>query len=117
MRRIDASNLGIKTSLHVPSLSPCPCPSRSKCSITPMVIVPLTGRMGSVPILSVKQSVSIGTMINFDSDGDGHGDRDGTCKQALKRTTKFHDKEGQGYNSFCADSSVVSNINSFFAQS
>ena len=40
-------------------------------------------RMGSVAILSVKQSVSIDTMINFDVDGDGHGDRDGTCKQAL----------------------------------
>ena len=35
--------------------------------------------MGSVPILSVKRSVSIGTMINFD----GHGGGDGTCKQAL----------------------------------
>ena len=43
----------------------------------------LTGRMGSVPILSVKQSVSIGTMINFDGDEDGHGDGDGTCKQTL----------------------------------
>ena len=34
--------------------------------------------MGSVPNLSVKWSVSIDTMINFDGDGDG------TCKQALK---------------------------------
>ena len=40
----------------------------------------LTGRMGSVPILSVKRSVSIGTMANFD----GHGGGDGTCKQALR---------------------------------
>ena len=38
--------------------------------------------MGTEPILSVKRSVSIDTMINFDSDGDGHGDGDGTCKQA-----------------------------------
>ena len=38
-------------------------------------------RMGSVRILSIKQSVSIDTMINFDVDGDGHGD--GTCKQVL----------------------------------
>ena len=37
--------------------------------------------MGSVPILSVKQSVSIDTMINFDVDGAEHGD--GPCKQAL----------------------------------
>ena len=37
--------------------------------------------MGSVPILSVKQSVSIDTMINFDADGAEHGD--GPCKQAL----------------------------------
>ena len=35
--------------------------------------------MGSLPILSVKQSVSIDTMTNFDGDGDG----DGACKQAL----------------------------------
>ena len=33
--------------------------------------------MGSLPILSVKQSVSIDTMTNFDGDGDG------ACKQAL----------------------------------
>ena len=37
--------------------------------------------MASVPILSVKQSVSIDTMINFDADGAEHGD--GPCKQAL----------------------------------
>ena len=43
----------------------------------------LMGRMGDVPILSVKWSVSIGTMINFDGDRDGHGDGDGTCKQAF----------------------------------
>ena len=36
--------------------------------------------MGFVPNLSVKRSISIGTMINFDNDGDG----DGTCKQAFK---------------------------------
>ena len=39
----------------------------------------VTVGMGSVPILSVKQSVSIDTMLNFDGDGDG----DGTCKQPL----------------------------------
>ena len=41
----------------------------------------LMGRMGTEPILSVKWSVSIGIMVNFDGDGDGYGD--GTCKQTL----------------------------------
>ena len=39
-------------------------------------------RMGSVPIQSIKWSVTIDTMINFDGDGDGHGD--GTCKQVFR---------------------------------
>ena len=38
-------------------------------------------RMGSAQILSIKQSASIYTMINFDGDDDGHGD--GTCKLTL----------------------------------
>ena len=41
----------------------------------------VTVRMGSVPILPVKRTVTIGTILKFDSDGDGHGD--GTCKQTL----------------------------------
>ena len=41
-------------------------------------------RMGPVPILSVKQSISIDTMINFDGNGDGDRDRDVTRKQALR---------------------------------
>ena len=44
-------------------------------------------RMGSEPNLSVKRSVSIGTMLNFD--GDGHGDGDGTCKQAFNQKCSF----------------------------
>ena len=40
-------------------------------------------RMGSEPILFIKQSVSIDTMLNFDGDSDGDGYGDGTCKQAL----------------------------------
>ena len=36
--------------------------------------------MGSVPILPVKRSVSIGTMLKFDGDGDGHG----TCKRTYR---------------------------------
>ena len=49
-----------------------------------MVMVHLTGRMGREPILSIKWSVSIDTMINFDGDRNGHRDGDGTCKQTLK---------------------------------
>ena len=37
-------------------------------------------RMGTEPILPIKRSVSIDTMINFDGDRDGHGNGDGTCK-------------------------------------
>ena len=39
--------------------------------------------MGSKPNLSVKRSVVINTMINFDGDFDGYRLGDGTCKQAL----------------------------------
>ena len=46
-----------------------------------MVTDRLTERMGSVPNLSIKRSVSIGTMINFDRDGDG------TCKQTFQIQT------------------------------
>ena len=45
----------------------------------------LTDRMGSVPILSVKRTVSIDTMFYFDGDGDG----DGTCKQAYIVITNY----------------------------
>ena len=41
------------------------------------------GKLGTEPNVSIKRSVSIDTMINFDGDGGGHGDEDGTCKQAL----------------------------------
>ena len=71
----------LKVCLHVPS--PCPCPSPSLCPskfiIVSMEMDRLMDRMGSVPILPVKWTVTIGTMLNFD--GDGHGD--GTCKQTL----------------------------------
>ena len=63
--------------LHVPA------PSPSQFIIVSMEMDHLTDRMDSVPILSVKWTVSTGTMINFDGDGDGHRDGDGTCKQAL----------------------------------
>ena len=36
----------------------------------PTVTVHLTGSMGTEPILSLKRSISIDTMISFDGDGD-----------------------------------------------
>ena len=30
--------------------------------------------MGSKPNLSIKRSITIGTMVNFDGAGDGHGE-------------------------------------------
>ena len=65
----------IRACLHVPS--------PSKFTIVPMEMDRLTDRMGTEPILPIKQSVSIDTMINIDGDGDGDGHGDGTCKQAL----------------------------------
>ena len=43
----------------------------------------LMDRKGVQLILPVKVSVTIGTMLNFDSDFDGHGDGDNKCKQIL----------------------------------
>ena len=42
----------------------------------------LMDRMGSVPILPIKRTVTIGVMLYFDGDRDGDGD--GTCKQTLR---------------------------------
>ena len=42
-------------------------------------------RLGLDPLLSIKQSVSIDTMINFDGDGDGHR----MCKQTLTCERSF----------------------------
>ena len=47
-----------------------------------MVTDHLTERMGSLPNLPIKRSVSIRTMLNFDGDGHGHGHGDNTCKQS-----------------------------------
>ena len=47
--------------------------------------------MGSVPNLPVKRSVSMGTMLNFDGDEHGHGDRDGTCIQAFEDVMDYGD--------------------------
>ena len=54
----------LKVHLHIPSPST------------------LTDIMGSKPNLSVNRSITIGTMVNFDGDGYGHGRGDGTCKRA-----------------------------------
>ena len=50
----------------------------------------LAERMGSIPNLPIKRSISTGTMLNFD--GDRHGDGDGTCKQALRCGLNDHYK-------------------------
>ena len=65
-----------KVHLHVSSLVPGDVSDTFKFT--------LTGRMGSEPSLAVKQSITIDTMTNFDSDRHGH--RDGTCKWAFTVT-------------------------------
>ena len=50
-----------------------------------MVTGTLTDKMCLVPILFIKVPVPTDTMLNFDSDFDGHGDADDTCKQTLRR--------------------------------
>ena len=61
--------------LPMPSL----CPSLSRLIIVLMRSGTLTGRMAAEPILPVKQSITIGTMINLDGDDDGVG----RCKQTF----------------------------------
>ena len=63
----------VEACLHVPSPSPCSSPSPSKFIIVSMETDRLMDRTG--------------VMLYFD--GDGHGDGDGTCKQA------FSDFDGQ----------------------
>ena len=45
--------------------------------------------MGLQPILPIKVSVTIDTMLNFDDDIDELGDSDITCKQAFNSTPKL----------------------------
>ena len=56
---------------------------RQRFIIVPMVTDSLTGKMGIRPILPVRLSVTIATMLNFDGHCDGDGDGVGMCKQAL----------------------------------
>ena len=62
----------------------CPCTPTAYVPISVTIKLTLTCRMGSKPNLSIKWSVNIDTMINFDGDGDGHGHGDDTCRRALK---------------------------------
>ena len=78
----------LKVRLHVPSPFP---------SLSAIVKFTLTDIMGSEPNLYIKWSVTIGTMINFDSDGAGHGHGDGTCECAfnVNLTTRCVSGNGQ----------------------
>ena len=69
----------LKVCLHVPTPSLCP----SEFNIVLMMMGNLTGRMGSRPILPVRQPVTIDAIIKLDGDGNGVGDGIGMCKQAL----------------------------------
>ena len=55
----------------------------------PLVKFTLMDRMDSEPNLSIKRSVTIGTMINFDGDRDGHGDGDGMCNVTFTCTVSM----------------------------
>ena len=44
--------------------------------------------MAVEPILPIKRTVTIDTIIKLDVDGVGDGDGDGTCKQTVK--TRFY---------------------------
>ena len=46
------------------------------------------GRMSSTPILPIRRSVTIGTIIKLEGSGVGDGDEVGMCKQALN--VKYH---------------------------
>ena len=46
-----------------------------------------TVKMAVQPILLVKVSITIDTMLNFDGDDDGHDDGDVKCKQTLQSHT------------------------------
>ena len=47
-------------------------------------------RMGVQPILPVKVSVSVVTMLNFNGDFNRHGDCDVTCKQTFTSSACMH---------------------------
>ena len=65
------------------------------CSLAHVHLPAIFDRLGSEPILSIKRSISIGAIINFDGDGHGHGNGNGICRQnfeviiVLKVTDRF----------------------------
>ena len=62
-----------------------------------------TDRQNGFWTQSVKWSITIGTMLNFDADFDGHGHGDGTCKQAFN--VEWHKVVGNGANPVSSSSS------------
>ena len=69
------------------------CVRLRKIDIVSIEMDRLMGGTGSVPIPSVKWSVSIGTLINFDRDGHG----DDTCKQVLNQLFSYLSPEYGSY--------------------
>ena len=55
-------------------------------------------RMGSVPNLLVKRSISIDTMLNFDGDRHGHGDCEGTVNRPLQYVFYNQNREKEKTN-------------------
>ena len=67
----------------IPSVKVCLRTIYIPISVTVTVKFTLTIKMGCKPILSIKQSVTIDTMMNFHNDNDEHRHTDGKCKQAF----------------------------------
>ena len=56
------------------------------CELVPLICSwegTLMVRIGVQPFLPMKVSITIGTMLNFYDEFDGHGDGNVTCKQTL----------------------------------
>ena len=70
---------------------PFTCTISVPISVTVTVKFTLTGGIGSEPNLSIKWPMTIGTVVNFDSENEGYGHRDGTCKWASTLIlTQYH---------------------------
>ena len=48
-------------------------------------------KVGLLPSLSVNHPITIGTMLNFNSDNNGHGLNDVTCRKIFKVEPPFKD--------------------------
>ena len=75
----DSPFVKIRVCLHIPTPSPFPSKAHHCANVTGR----LTGRMGSTPILPIRQPVTIGTMIKLDGNRVGNGDGVGMCKRGL----------------------------------